>query len=533
MIYYIADLPADIDSLERNPVFNTIKNFELGGFDYQVLIPRLVPFLRYLGAEYGMYDGAHIVHVFDQIQDIQQTEGFPFTMDDVPLPPQTESVYTRDQVRLYQGPQPLGQVTFNRFGFVKQVQWISETGTRTDTYSDRGFVAGAQFKDSNGEVVRTEWYNQDGETVLTGNSTGIHVASAKRDLFDHPDYPTMAALRTEFLNRALRQFDVTQDYLIINIENEWLLDFAQHFEAPDRIIFENIQADQRLTAAMISKHAALLDGQTIVTDSPLQAGQLMELETTTHVQQNIELLPTFVTELNLGESNTLAEARLYWRIGLVDDQFKALFWRMLQYRTDYEDLRLIMDLQAVNDQSILEGLVTRFVNEVLEVDTSSTLFAMLQTYYTAKKEHKLLEKQQKAFEAARKQVVGFKKIDDAFHFMDNVSYRYQSDTSDLDQDLRFTRVFIDDRVQSDLFMQSRVVGAGIPIISREPSIYFSDGENGALIENDEALFNSLSTYLQGSREWNQALVASIDKINANGTDQLIDSWRGILHGQKE
>jgi accessory secretory protein Asp1 len=158
---------------------------------------------------------------------------------------------------------------------------------------------------------------------------------------------------------------------------------------------------------------------------------------------------------------------------------------------------------------------------------------MLQTYYTAKKEHKLLEKQQKAFEAARKQVVGFKKIDDAFHFMDNVSYRYQSDTPELDQDLRFTRVFIDDRVQSDLFMQSRVVGAGIPIISREPSIYFSDGENGALIENDEALFNSLSTYLQGSREWNQALVASIDKINANGTDQLIESWRGILHGQKE
>lgn len=533
MIYYIADLPANTDSLERNPVFNTIKNFELGDFDYQVLIPRFVPFLRYLGAEYEMYDGAHIVHVFDQIQDIQRVQGFPFTMDDLPLPPKTEPVYTRDQVLLYQGVKRTGQVTFNRFGFVKQVQSILETGTRVDTYSDRGFIASSQFKNQDDTIVRTELYNQDGETILTVDSDGVHVAQAKRSMFDHSNYPTMAALRAEFLNRVLQRFDTTRDYLIINIENEWLLDFAQHFSAPERLIFESIQSDQRLTVATATKYASLLDGRTIVTDSPLKAGALMKLEATAHVQQDIELLPTFLTDLNLGESNTLAESYLYWRIKTVDTKFKSLFWRMLKYRTKYTDLRLIMDLQSEDDQNVLEELVKRFVNEELQVDTGSDLFIMLQKYYKAAREHKLMQGQQKEFEAAQKQLSVFKKVDDAVHFLDNVSYRYKSSTLDLDQDLHFTRVFIDDHPQSDLFMQSRVVGAGIPIISREPSIYFTDGENGALIESNDALFNTLSTYLNGSREWNQALVASVDKINANGTDKLIESWRGILHGQKK
>lgn len=530
MIYYIADLPAETERLERDPVFNTIKNFELENFDYQVLIPRFVPFLRYLGAEYGMYDSQHIVHVFDQVQDIQQVQGFPFTMNDLLLPHDIELVYTRDQVLLYQGSKRMGQVIFNRFGFVKQVETVQNTGTQLDVYSDRGFIASSQFRDTEGTIQKTIYYNQVGETVLSADQQGVHVAPAKQSLFDHVDYVDMNAIYTEFLDRTLQQFDPVQDYLIINIENEWLLDFARHFKAPKRIIFENIQSNQQLKDETFAKYAAVLDGHTIVTDTPLKAKQLEKLESQAQIKQNIRLIPTFVTDLNLGESNALAESYVYWRIKSLDDGVKELFWRMLHYRTDFDDLRLIMDCQGPNDQYVLHGMVERFVNEELQVDTHSNLFAMLQRYYAAVKEHKLMEKQQKAFEQAQKMMPEFKKVDDAYHFMDNVSYRYQSTTQELELDLRVTRVFVDDRPQGDLFIQSRVVGAGIPIISRKPSIYFSDGENGVLIKTDQALFEALSALLVGNGQWNRALVASVDKIKANGTDQLVGSWRDILHG---
>lgn len=160
MIYYIADFPAEIDSLEKDPVFNTIKNFELGQFDYRVLIPQFVPFLRYLAAEYGLYDSDRIVRVFDELQDVHQQQGFPLTLTDLVLPPKTEQVYTRQQVLLTRDGQQFGSVSFNRFGFVKQVETTKDDVKRTDVYSDRGFISYSKFHNLQTNDEQKIYYNR-------------------------------------------------------------------------------------------------------------------------------------------------------------------------------------------------------------------------------------------------------------------------------------------------------------------------------------------------------------------------------------
>ncbi|PGE32468.1 accessory Sec system glycosyltransferase Asp1, partial [Bacillus cereus] len=90
------------------------------------------------------------------------------------------------------------------------------------------------------------------------------------------------------------------------------------------------------------------------------------------------------------------------------------------------------------------------------------------------------------------------------------------------------RLFIDDRQKYDFLSHSLAVSAGIPILSKTPSPYLVHGKNGLLYEEDEDLLKTIRAYLTDPDLWNQSLVESVEIIENNSAEGLIEKWKEVL-----
>jgi len=113
-----------------------------------------------------------------------------------------------------------------------------------------------------------------------------------------------------------------------------------------------------------------------------------------------------------------------------------------------------------------------------------------------------------------------------------LEYRFRirniTDELSLIQELDDTRLIIDLSEQPNLYTQIAGISAGIPQINLVASDYVTHLQNGYILDSISQLAVAADYYLQGLKNWNQALIYSIEKIKLNTGHQVIKRWEKWL-----
>lgn len=96
-----------------------------------------------------------------------------------------------------------------------------------------------------------------------------------------------------------------------------------------------------------------------------------------------------------------------------------------------------------------------------------------------------------------------------------------NDELDLIKTLEFVRLIVDLNKQPHLYTQIAGISAGIPQINLVETVYVEHLKNGYLISDVIEFSKAARYYTDRLKEWNQALIYSIDKIKEHTGQQFL------------
>ncbi|GAK31177.1 hypothetical protein WOSG25_080090 [Weissella oryzae SG25] len=528
MIYILAGWQPEITNLETDSTLKMIEAFEQSNFEWRVLVPNFVPFLRYLLAEFRQSADDNFIKFYKQIQNISDANVIPMVMDDLNLPSDVEKVYGRDQVLLLQNGQRFGEVYFNRFGYVKEVHYFKGEYVQKDLFSDFGFILSSTYLDQTNELIERDYFDEKGQVVLTENSNGIRVDAVNQDKFNRLFYANMEDIYSEFLLKNLKHFDPRSDRLIVDGNSRQMMKVSQTFPYQEAIVYSYVDNHSQLTELKAIDYERLLAGKALVTDSLVKYQQLKLLNPLLALKGKV--IPIFTSQLNLGASNTVAEQFIYWRINRVDTEFEQLYKQVLSYLSKEAKIRLIIDTPDANEITRLKDILATFIWQNSHIDVESEDYKLFDKYYTAMARGQITAALQEEFELLKASGEKFEEIKRSYEFYHVIQYRIKPDTETFQNDLKQLRLYVNFRNDTNSFMQSMVLSSGVPILSEYSSIYFVDNLNGKHLSKATDLLSALDFYLNGQNNWNKALVESVKQIEINGLAQAIERWQEVLYG---
>lgn len=94
--------------------------------------------------------------------------------------------------------------------------------------------------------------------------------------------------------------------------------------------------------------------------------------------------------------------------------------------------------------------------------------------------------------------------------------------------MREQRLVVDMRKIPELYIQIAAISVGIPQLVRSKTQFIEHGKNGVILEKLKELPGALGYYLNGLKNWNNAMVASYELGKRYTTDVLIKQWKEVI-----
>lgn len=94
--------------------------------------------------------------------------------------------------------------------------------------------------------------------------------------------------------------------------------------------------------------------------------------------------------------------------------------------------------------------------------------------------------------------------------------------------MREQRIMVDMRKRPELYLQIMAISIGIPQVVVKETEFVEDGGNGRVLENAEELEETLNHYLDGLKNWNEAMVCSYELGKKYTTEKLLEKWKEVI-----
>ncbi|HGF7723024.1 TPA: accessory Sec system protein Asp1 [Enterococcus faecium] len=528
MIYFLTDWQSKLGNLETDVMFNVSKIFDVGKLETKTINMQLSPFLGYFVNRFEMYSNDRIVHLLDTVTESFASSYAPLTMNDLQLPINYEKTYTRTSVLLSKNGVIKGEVYFNQFGFVSQVHYHTKEGNEVQIYSDKGYILCKQLRDHSDNKLEEQVFDEGGQLIFTEREDQLFIGSAYKKHFKHSTYDTFKEVCMELLNVTLIDFNPVHDCLVIDGTSSWLMDIVEGFMYPETMMYV-FSGDIKECTAQIDKHINVFEkSKRIITDNALFQKWIEENDNYRSIKNKLDFMPLFPTYFSLGESNTYADQYIYWQITRFDSQEKVTLLDFLYMKLSLRDLCLVIDSQQSEDAIEIQKTLNAFIEQNFNVSLTSSEYELVKQYYEALENEEMTSSLRDLFSAAKQEKTKFNRVIEAYLFYRGVTFRENSSVQVLKEDLKKTRVFIDQRLEDNFFSHSLAVSAGIPIISKRPSPYLVENKNGIIFQNGEQLIRVIENYLTDTDKWNQNLVESVDIIQNYSAYGLLSRWEECL-----
>ncbi|WFR75732.2 accessory Sec system glycosyltransferase Asp1 [Lactococcus lactis] len=181
-----------------------------------------------------------------------------------------------------------------------------------------------------------------------------------------------------------------------------------------------------------------------------------------------------------------------------------------------------------NEEKEAQKVLTHFISNSFKINVQSTDFELVKQYYEALKNEEMTPALRELFNKTKHGNPEFGRVIEAYLFYAGVTFIKRSNVQDLKKAFQSARVFIDQREDYQFLNHSLAVSAGLPILSKTPSPYLMEGENGFIFKDDHQLLEDVQYYLSQPDHWNKNLVESVSVIEKNSAEALVEKWKGVL-----
>ncbi|AMG48347.1 accessory Sec system protein Asp1 [Enterococcus gallinarum] len=529
--YFIPDWTTSSGNLESDYMMNIIQLFKNNREPYHLLLLEHIPFLRYQMHAYEL-EVAQMTSLYDRLQDIQKTNGFPLDVDDLPLAQNVEKVYTPFGITLIKENQPFGEIRFNSFGFAEQMSIMTEPYRQILFFDDRGFISAKSFQNDKGEQVKKIYYNESGMEKCVeyfGENPHVELVNPRKSGLKKSQYRSMDELLLEMMNQF--QLSLEPEDQILCLTNERSLRLVKTNEERKRVI-QIVSDAHRLSTCASDEKAALWAGENkIITDSTSNQTALFSLMKQSGVNDlsRIQRIPIYTTSFQLGNSNSIPQLVLYWNAGELNEDVRRIHHLLLQKVIQNDRYDLIIETTTFQSEVVLREAQKELVDTHFGVDSESEEYQKVLKYFEAKKAKKLFKTDEEAIEEIRESK-NWRNLVEAVDVNFRIHFRLDSHLTTIRQDFNETRLYIDLSAEVDVQKQALAVSAGIPQLVRKKTDYVDDKKNGQIIGQIRELDAAIAFYLDDLNNWNQALVENISYIERFSEENIIKQWRELLEG---
>lgn len=529
--YFIPDWTTSSGNLESDYMMNIIQLFKNNREPYHLLLLEHIPFLRYQMHAYEL-EVAQMTSLYDRLQDIQKTNGFPLDVDDLPLAQNVEKVYTPFGITLIKENQPFGEIRFNSFGFAEQMSIMTEPYRQILFFDDRGFISAKSFQNDKGEQVKKIYYNESGMEKCVeyfGENPHVELVNPRKSGLKKSQYRSMDELLLEMMNQF--QLSLEPEDQILCLTNARSLRLVKTNEERKRVI-QIVSDAHRLSTCASDEKAALWAGENkIITDSTSNQTALFSLMKQSGVNDlsRIQRIPIYTTSFQLGNSNSIPQLVLYWNAGELNEDVRRIHHLLLQKVIQNDRYDLIIETTTFQSEVVLREAQKELVDTHFGVDSESEEYQKVLKYFEAKKAKKLFKTDEEAIEEIRESK-NWRNLVEAVDVNFRIHFRLDSHLTTIRQDFNETRLYIDLSAEVDVQKQALAVSAGIPQLVRKKTDYVDDQKNGQIIGQIRELDAAIAFYLDDLNNWNQALVENISYIERFSEDNIIKQWRELLEG---
>lgn len=529
--YFIPDWTTSSGNLESDYMMNIIQLFKNNREPYHLLLLEHIPFLRYQMHAYEL-EVAQMTSLYDRLQDIQKTNGFPLDVDDLPLAQNVEKVYTPFGITLIKENQPFGEIRFNSFGFAEQMSIMTEPYRQILFFDDRGFISAKSFQNDKREQVKKIYYNESGMEKCVeyfGENPHVELVNPRKSGLKKSQYRSMDELLLEMMNQF--QLNLEPEDQILCLTNERSLRLVKTNEERKRVI-QIVSDAHRLSICASDEKAALWAGENkIITDSTSNQTALFSLMKQSGVNDlsRIQRIPIYTTSFQLGNSNSIPQLVLYWNAGELNEDVRRIHHLLLQKVIQNDRYDLIIETTTFQSEVVLREAQKELVDTHFGVDSESEEYQKVLKYFEAKKAKKLFKTDEEAIEEIRESK-NWRNLVEAVDVNFRIHFRLDSHLTTIRQDFNETRLYIDLSAEVDVQKQALAVSAGIPQLVRKKTDYVDDQKNGQIIGQIRELDAAIAFYLDDLNNWNQALVENISYIERFSEENIIKQWRELLEG---
>ena len=490
--------------LEFDDTIHQIRIFHSENLPVKLLLQAYMPHARYFLHRQDIFETEYY-SVFDEIQAVESNDMQVLQIKDLEWEDDCEFIYTPFLIIVRRQGQLYAHVEFGVEGFISFIKFFKDDQLeKLNIFDDRGFVSSIVYYED-GQEVYQDYLNPNGdwrirEYLKFENSHVVVNPVFSRD-FDKLEYECIPDLILEKLGYYISH-NVEEDSRFVvaaqPFTNQGVLDLLpQHshsilsffHERNQASKIENFKADLEYVDLVLTDRMDFKE--TLQNHFPLQA-------------EKIHYLSPFDTRLQLGKSQQRHESKIFYQIDLSELLNDYAIFKVLFYVAQHPDTELVIGVYNAWQEGIkqVEDKVEELISDYLDLKDF-----IKKSYKNNQAENPLPENQE-------------------------LEYRFRvrniTDELSLIQELDDTRLIIDLSQQPNLYTQIAGISAGIPQINLVASDYVTHLQNGYILDSISQLAVATDYYLQGLKNWNQALIYSIEKIKLNTGHQVIKRWEKWL-----
>ena len=481
---------------EFDDTFHQIRLFQDQDIDSRLLVLAYQPHLRYFLHRHGVLE-TDTYSVFDVMQDFHNPHTQVLSIRDIEWDDDCEFIYSPFTIIVQKNGKKFAKVEHGVEGFISDIQYFEPNGQIHMHYimDDRGFVSSVIFFED-GQEAYQEYLNPKGvwqfrERLKEGGRVEINPIFGYR--FKALIYQNMGDLVAEFFENYLQKYVKDMDIFMV----------PSH-PCHDQLVLDRLpKKNPKLLSLFIGRNPQDTFRDL---DSTFEKSDLILVDREDSLRLLQELYPermhqfyhlsSFDTRLRLGRSQTKKESIIYYQLDFEQEIDNQALFQVLAFVAENKDTEVIFGAYAASQNQIEE--VETLVNEIIQGQIHTDSLEKGLDYGGA--ENPLEENQEQELR---------------FQFVN------MNDELDLIKTLEFVRLIVDLNKQPHLYTQIAGISAGIPQINLVETVYVEHLKNGYLISDVTEFSKAARYYTDRLKEWNQALIYSIDKIKEHTGQQFL------------
>lgn len=525
MFYFVPSWEESNDGLSFDDTVNQIKMFYRSGESIENIITRYMPELSYSLHQQDLLEVPKW-SVFDYLQNTVDIRKKLLTIRDIIWPENSEFIYTPFRINVLVESNLHAQVVFGIGGQIFKVIYYEQGEIiKIDIFDDRGFLSSAvyydkgyqEFFDLNG-VWQFRMIERDGQTCVVMNPT-----QSKR--FGKLEYQNINELRSEILTQYFEKRNISKDdVLIVAADGEQEEELFKLPVKPNKTIlsFFESRAAYENSNNLIGEIAM---ADLIIVDTPQKAIKMKKIITerngqtpfTQHLLSKINHVTPYDTRFKLGTSQQYKELVVFTIIDIHSSDMLKILDQVLGYMLMHDNVRIVIGHDRESGERIVLHTKEWFVK-----------------YFGVEDQNIIWESNG---------VQGENEIDNNDEMnpviSDVVKYYNKVLFQPLDQEEQIislfdtVRLIIDASDDPNIFTQIAGISAGIPQINASKTSYVEHLKNGYVVENIMDIESAMNFYLDGLKNWNEALIYSVRKIQDYNSGSIVDKWKLLLGNNDE